>query len=641
MEANRVLLDRGFILIGCLLLLFSISIQADLTFLREVLGVLLFFYIPGFVLFRLIKPASDLVETIVYSFAFSVVLTISFMWWLNLICPINVSLLIVLAWFEVLFPLFLLKLYQFFQRRENFSPPSKDKQKIKINYWLILTLVVSIIIRTYLLLQVKTIIGADVGRFTIISHSLFLKNKIALDLRPYDDARGFAYFPGAFTIPLLLELLGFDPIFGTTIFLFLVDFFSLLAYYLFIREVFHGNVATLSLFFYSFFFDPLLNMGVFGVFPNALSIFFLILLFHSFYQTFSNEEVNPLTYSILLVGMFSFHIYPALTLLVYLLAILTSAITEGKFTKMLRSLTLVCAKMLPLAFLLVFPVVTLMYNYFGISFQKDNVADILMFSRWKIANLERVTEALFSTPVGLRVTPLSIAGFIFFLFAAPSLVKKGKLFIVLYTFYSTFLSYLLVINFNLARSVFGMWFIYSISLALFLKNWKVNFLLLVPFLFIESQSPLFLMLHLRPIENPQVPWVVWDSFFETMAWIKNNVPLNATFLIDGGGAGCTGANPSYGERIFPLTSRKIFYFTDYCWADYDKKLYEHKVDIYRRISINPDDKEALEELKKFGVTHVYIGKYWVGLNPKLFMKSKNYHLIYKDGENYIFEIKEE
>ena len=133
--------------------------------------------------------------------------------------------------------------------------------------------------------------------------------------------------------------------------------------------------------------------------------------------------------------------------------------------------------------------------------------------------------------------------------------------------------------------------------------------------------------------------VDFKDFHKAMDFIKEEVPENATFLIDGGGCGCMGASASYGERIFPLTSRKIFYFTNYCWAKYDRDEYFKRVDLYRRIGIEPDDTEALEELKNYNVTHVFVGSKSVGFHPYPFAHSKNYEMIYNESGFQIFKIR--
>jgi len=141
-------------------------------------------------------------------------------------------------------------------------------------------------------------------------------------------------------------------------------------------------------------------------------------------------------------------------------------------------------------------------------------------------------------------------------------------------------------------------------------------------------------------ENPSFfPWIVWSHHKEAMDFIKENVPENAVILMDGGGSGCFGANPSAGERIFPLTSRKVFYFTNYCWAKYDREEYAKRVDLYRRIAIDPDDSETLQKLKEYGVSHVFIGPNDVGLKLRLFQESSKYRLMYDENDYKIFEIK--
>jgi uncharacterized membrane protein len=143
---------------------------------------------------------------------------------------------------------------------------------------------------------------------------------------------------------------------------------------------------------------------------------------------------------------------------------------------------------------------------------------------------------------------------------------------------------------------------------------------------------------MKPMENPAVPWIIWPEYNDMIRFIQQSIPPNATFLIDGGGAGCTGANPSYGERIFPLTSRKIFYFTDYCWAEYNRTDYQNRVELYRRVSINPDDDKTFKELKSYNITHVYVGPYSVGLKAQLFSKSEKYKLVFEKNGNYIFQL---
>ncbi|MCW1301152.1 MAG: glycosyltransferase family 39 protein [Candidatus Nanoarchaeia archaeon] len=612
-------------IICILFLLFSfLSIQP----LSQCLGFFVFFLLPGLLLIQNLRPRAGIVEKLTYGFAIST--SISVVTFLTLGLFLKLS--------EVIFiiPLALLVI----------SAPStlelrplrgiKKMRREKLFY----ILMFSLLIRTILLLQIHTIIGHDVGRFSIISHTLVLKDKITLDLRPYDDAKGFFYFPAAFIIPTILELIGFDPIFGVTIFLITTSIFGILAFYLLILRIFGKQLALRAAFFYAFLFDPILHLGIFGIFPNAMSIFFVILSMITLYEILNGKETNIWISSLIFFGIYAFHLYPILMLFIFTLALISEKILlEG-----LRTIKIALSKfptILLIVLVLSAPHLLLSRDYLPISFRKENIADLMMFAyeriNWQIS--EKLLYSLAGTPLGGLISPLSIASFIFLLLTAPTLYKKAP-FLLLFCLYAFIFSFLVISEFNLVRSVIALWFIYPVVLSLLLRKWKANFLILLLFFWIESQSPLFLMWYFWSSKPEDVPWIINPSFFETIQFIKGNIPQNSKFLIDGGGAGCTGATPSYGERIFPLTSREIFFFTNYCWADYDRKIYEHKVEIYRRISIDPDDEEAILELKKYGVTHIYIGREHLALNPELFLKSqKHYEVIYqKDGE-YIFQIK--
>jgi len=168
---------------------------------------------------------------------------------------------------------------------------------------------------------------------------------------------------------------------------------------------------------------------------------------------------------------------------------------------------------------------------------------------------------------------------------------------------------------------------------------KLNLILLLLIANTKIPPSLFSYFDLHPdYDKGQVPWIIWNSFYEAISFIKYNTPENSTFLIDGGGAGCTGASASYGERIFPLTSRKIFYFSDYCWAKYDENEYRMRVSIYRELSINPSDEKLIKKLKEYNVTHIFIGPTDVALNKNLFYNSSFYKLIYENRDFKIFEV---
>jgi len=452
-------------------------------------------------------------------------------------------------------------------------------------------------------------------------------------------AEGYFYFPGPLIMPMLLELIGFDPIMGVTIFVLIFDIFSLFAFYLLVLKFFDHKVAFNAFLFYSFLLDILLNLAVFGVFPHATSTFYLILLFIIAYEVFFEKNKDYTFITLMFIGLFSFHLYSGFIFLTLIFALITYEISTKKINRIKHLIkTFIIAGFFSL--ILVSPFFIKFSPYFGLNFEKDYIADLMVFSygRSSLPLNEKIIGILFASPTGLRSTVVSFLGFIASLFAIKKMIKTKAIVLLIFLVYCTLFSYFVFDDYNLFRNLFGNWIVYTIAFALVLEDPRINILFFTIFIFVQSQSPLFLITHLVPMENPAVPWVIWPEFFDTMKFIEENVSQDATFLIDGGGAGCTGANPSYGERIFPSTSRKIFYFTDYCWSLYDKQDYQKRVDIYRSISINPDDEDALDGLKFYNVTHVYIGKYHVGLNPRLFQKSYHYELIFKKGGDYVFEI---
>lgn len=577
------------------------------------------------ILIENLRPKWGLLEKITYAFALSTTISI-------------ISFLIFGLFFklsEVKFIIPMLLLITTYRVNRSNTPKINRMEKER----LVPILIISILIRIALLLKIHTIIGHDVGRFSIISHALILKDRITLDLRPYDDAQGFFYFPGAFIVPAILESIGFDPIFGVSVFLLLTSILGILAFYFLIVRMFDEKLASTATFFYAFLFDPILHLGVFGIFPNAIGIFFATLSLSAIYEILNKKSRDLWLYSLIFFGIYAFHLYAIFLPFIFLLALISEKILSDDL-KAIKGALPEFFRIFFTVFLLSAPHLLLSKDYLLISLRQDNIADLMMFAyeRINLSPLEKVVYSIASTPLGGIISPISIAGFLFFILASPTLYRRRPSLLFFFT-YAFILSLLVISEFNLVRNVVLLWFIYPVAFSIFLKDWKVNFLILLLFFWIESQSPLFLLWYLRDDGPEGVPWVVSPSFFEVMEFIKSNVSEDAKFLIDGGGAGCTGASPSYGERIFPLTSRKIFFFTNYCWADYDKKKYEHRVEIYRMISINPDDENAFLQLKKHGVTHIYIGKKHVALKPELFLRSQKYELIYqKDGE-YVFQVK--
>ncbi|MFH8039107.1 MAG: hypothetical protein QXJ14_03805, partial [Candidatus Aenigmatarchaeota archaeon] len=125
-------------------------------------------------------------------------------------------------------------------------------------------------------MKYKTIVGADIGRFAIISHALFLKGHFETNLLPYDLAKKFFYFPLFVLIPPFFEILGIDAINFLSFLTFFFSSFFGLPIYLITKKLFDQEIALSSFLFSSILFNPLLNIGFFGVFPYAISTFFFL-----------------------------------------------------------------------------------------------------------------------------------------------------------------------------------------------------------------------------------------------------------------------------------------------------------------------------------------------------------------------------
>ena len=629
---------RGSHLVFVILILFTaflISNFFNILLLKQLIGLLFLLFIPGFIISLLVHKKITVVERFVYSVAISIILVIVVTLFLNLALKIKIdNNFSVIVFLVCISPLALLI------KEKNSGYKIEIKKFDKLDYLFILIIILSLVVRIILFSNIHTILGADIGRFSIISHTYFLKQEITPDLRPYDMASEFFYFPGAFIFPLLLELIGFDPIFGMTLGSFIIDIVSLFAFYILSTKFFDRKIAINAFFFYSFLLDALLNMAIFGVFPHAFSVFYLFLLLSVTTDIFFKNKRELILLSFAFLGIFSFHLYSIFIFIPFLFSLFSyEIILKKKITTSVR-LSLELIKSGLLVVLLMLPFLLVFGQYYSYKFDKENIADLVTFSFGRnIAPLyQKIIGTLFSSPVGLPSTVVSFLGFIVFLIAIRKFIKTEAVVFVFFFLYSTLFVFFVFEEYNLFRNVFGIWIVYALSFALTLDRPYLNLLILPLFFFSESQSPLYLAVYMKPMENPAVPWIIWPEYNDMIRFIQQSIPPNATFLIDGGGAGCTGANPSYGERIFPLTSRKIFYFTDYCWAEYNRTDYQNRVELYRRVSINPDDDKTFKELKSYNITHVYVGPYSVGLKAQLFSKSEKYKLVFEKNGNYIFQL---
>jgi hypothetical protein len=535
-----------------------------------------------------------------------------------------------LIFLSTIFSLFLSFLFRNLMRAKKVSIKIEKR-----NIWFLVFLFFSFFINFALFLYHKSIIGADVGRFGIISHAIFLKGKFETNLKPYDMAEDFFYFPSVILFPPLFEVVGIDAIAFLS---FLVFFFSSLyglPVYLISKRLFNEEVSLASFFFSTFFLNPLINIGFLGVFPYAISIFYFLSLLYFILE--KNKDFIAISSS--LIGIISFHAYLLVLLFPFLLSL--SILNIKSFSFLLERNFWIF--LLFFSFFLT-PYLFKTYKSFFIPFEIDKKLDIFMFSTFNrnLQLIQKLQFIIFASPIGFNKNIFLFIGFLVFLFALIKNYKKfcfGVKFLLLSFILSFFLIFASFNDMNFARSIWINWFFYSLGFALIFNDNKLNLILLLLIATTKIPPSLFSYFDLHPnYYKGQVPWIIWNSFYEAISFIKYNTPENSTFLIDGGGAGCTGASASYGERIFPLTSRKIFYFSDYCWAKYDENEYRMRVSIYRELSINPSDEKLIKKLKEYNVTHIFIGPTDVALNKNLFYNSSFYKLIYENRDFKIFEV---
>jgi len=384
-------------------------------------------------------------------------------------------------------------------------------------------------------------------------------------------------------------------------------------------------------------FDFIWIYSFFGIFTYGWSFLFFMT---SLYSALKLEE--KFSKKFFLVNLLStflawlFHWYCILLIAIGYMAIFLREFITFKKIKIKYFLLLFINVIL--GFLLSYPFYLPFINYIGVTRTPENIFDLLTFAmdRFKISPIQQFQVIFLTSYVGTIFSAVLILSFFLTIINFRWFKDEKSFFLYLFILLAYF-SYLFLGEMNLLRLNSLMWITYAVSLGYFFSENKLNLIFIPILFFVPSPSIPWLINALYNQANIFVPFADFHKFNQAMSFIINNIPENATFLIDGGGSGCTGASASFGERIFPMTSRKIFYFTDYCWAIYNRDEFMKRTDLYRRVSINTSC--CIDELKEYNITHVFIGERFVGLNPNLFMNDTNYKLIY-DKEGYrIFELK--
>lgn len=506
----------------------------------------------------------------------------------------------------------------------------------------VIYLIIAVVLRLFLWAEIRYIFGTDVGRFAEISHIFYLKGQITPDLRPYNMAYGFFYFLLPILIPTALEYASIDPVITMTALVFIFSILSCIVFYFIMKQFFDERKSAHMFFFYSIAFDIILIFGIAGIYSYALSVLWFFLSIYFINKIFFDGSKSWLNLGLVLALFSVTHIYLLIPLLCYCFALITYEIVkENSIKRTLFSIKQVL-KSLIFPILINIPIIFIFGNYIGLQNDPINKGLMLAVSGYRESmNIYDRLYNIFFSSYTLMSSIIFMAGLLFFI---VSIYKfRGRQFV--WVFYSIYLFVHNIMAFNdtnLTRVISVVWMTYAIGFGNLLIIPFLNVGLIPLLYFVPSTTvPYYInVLEQKNVINENIyPWVLWDDFYKSIDYIKQNTAKDSIFLLDSGGAGCFGSSSSYGDRIFPLTSRKPFYFTDYCWAVWDYADYEKRVDIYRGISINPNNFTILQELKTYNVTHVFIGPYDVGLNYGLFDNSSYYEEVYNDRGFAIFEIK--
>jgi len=503
-------------------------------------------------------------------------------------------------------------------------------------------LIINIILRLFLWSEIKYIFGTDTGRFAEISHIFYLKGKITPDLRPYNMAYGFFYFLLPILMSTVLEYIGIDSITSMTFFVFLFSVLSCVVFYFIMKQFFDKKKAAHMFFFYSIAFDITLTFGIAGIYPYALSVLWFFLSIYFTNKIFFNHSKSWIYLGIVFVLFSMTHTYLFFPLLCYIFSLITyELIKENSLSRTFFMFKNIAKSMIFPIFANI-PVFLVFGKYFNLSFNAANKGLIMTasFYRENLSFFDRLFY-IFSSSYTLVSSVILVIGLIFFIISVLMLRKKQIIW-VFYTIYLFVHNFFVFNNLNMSRLVSALWLSYSIGMGSILTVPLLNAFLMGLFYYIPSPTVSYYINVLKQteIDNKNIyPWVIWNDFYKAIGFIKTNTSSDSVFLIDSGGAGCFGSSSSYGDRIFPLTSRRPFYFTDYCWAVWDLDDYENRVNLYREISINPNNDTLINNLKEYNVTHVFIGPYDVGLNYTLFKNSKHYEEMFNENRFSIFKIK--
>jgi hypothetical protein len=474
-------------------------------------------------------------------------------------------------------------------------------------------------------------IGTDVVRWGTVTHSWFLKGQITPDLQPYfSSGNYFSYTPLTLILGLVAETLFFDPITGATLISCLLSTMSVITFYMLCREFLGEKKALYSSLYYVALFDSsfiyIINRFLYsfasGFFPLFLSMYYLT-------RAFKDGKADRFLVPVLvfLATSHFFHLFP---LLIFLICLYIVRRDREVLLDILKKslLAVVMAVLVFLPYLIVF------MGNIGHTNQPYVSAEWTMYETFsELANaspLERLLVYILAN--GMEPYYGFFYGFgLVLMFLAVKRFSKSRKTLSYFFMICLITSFFYTTNVMFIRFSTFPKMLYPLATSIFFSDPSSAIILTGMSFFVERTPAWYAM---NDFNNTYLD-IVTSEEIDAYEFIRQNVPEEATFLIDGGGQGIfEGHSGSHGDRIFVLTSRRVFYYSGIMeLGEYQKRL-----DVYRRISINPDNLAAIQELKDYGVTHVYVGPADVGLNENLFIKSENYELLWREGDVYIFEI---
>ena len=161
--------------------------------------------------------------------------------------------------------------------------------------------------------------------------------------------------------------------------------------------------------------------------------------------------------------------------------------------------------------------------------------------------------------------------------------------------------------------------------------------------------------NLHTIADPYTFAMVTRPDSRAMAWIRDNTPPNALFLVEGfsiwGGASAVGSDagwwiPLLGQRENTMPPQYALVNEMPSPSNYSQRVVDLVVNLERT---SPDSPEGQRLLCTWGITHVYIGQRQGNIGasvsqlfiPEDFTNSSFYSLIYYQDDVYIYELNQQ